>query len=543
MSFFTGKEKETHAAIEHVKQDISTPKEEFSPTKESYYGARSRGVSYPVITESFDGEKTPGEIGPYINSQPNFRGLRYRAYDANLKRDLVKIITGKFFKWIIGTGLKMQSEPNELLLKSTGFNAKTFKPQFEALFATYASSKEASYDGMQDVHDLANDAFKTAFLGGDCLVILRVDKNLNMTVQVIDGQYVSSPYDETLLRQVKERGNTLSYGVEKNKKGQHVAYFVYSKESGEILGKHKRVKARNSRTGTIMAWMEYGDKHRIDHVRGIPKITAILEKVNKMDRYAEASVGSAEERAKIVLSVEHDADSDGESPFIQGAKISAGLANNAAAETSGHALGEKTAAAITATTQKQTFNMPIGAKLKALESTTESQFKEFSKAVFSYLCASIDIPPEVAMQVYEQNYSSSRAAINGWDYIVKIYREFFSKSYYKNIQALFLELQVMKGTIKAPGFLEAISAGDYITKNSYLKSKFTGSNLPHIDPLKEVKAVRAMLGKESETDALISREQAVEILGQGDYLSNYDKYSKEPHNEPKEENPLNQNKN
>jgi len=175
-----------------------------------------------------------------------------------------------------------------------------------------------------------------------------------------------------------------------------------------------------------MAFMIYGTKHRIDHVRGIPNITAILEKVEKLDRYTEAIVGGAEERAKIVMSIEHNRDSDGENPMMTNAKIAAGFANNAAKETTGFATGEKTAAVIAASTAKQVFNMPIGAQLKALESSMESQYKEFSRAVFDYLCASVEIPPEVALQLYGQNYSGSRAAINGWEYIVEIYRINFS---------------------------------------------------------------------------------------------------------------------
>ena len=75
---------------------------------------------YPVTTKSFDGEKTPGEMGPAINLVPEYNGLRYRSYEAQLKSDVVKMITGKFFKWVIGNGLKLQSEPEETVLGMEG---------------------------------------------------------------------------------------------------------------------------------------------------------------------------------------------------------------------------------------------------------------------------------------------------------------------------------------------------------------------------------------------------------------------------------------
>ena len=53
---------------------------------------------------------------------------------------------------------------------------------------------------------------------------------------------------------------------------------------------------------------------------------------------------------------------------------------------------------------------------------------------------------------------------------------------------------------------------------AYAQCRFTGKNMPHIDPLKEVKAIReALLGN------LISREQATENLGYGSWEENFKK--------------------
>ena len=65
--------------------------------------AISSGVSSPwygIRTEPFDGEKTPGEMGNVINLVPEHHSLRLRAFEAELKSDVVKIITGKFLSLI-----------------------------------------------------------------------------------------------------------------------------------------------------------------------------------------------------------------------------------------------------------------------------------------------------------------------------------------------------------------------------------------------------------------------------------------------------------
>ena len=516
--------KKLNQQIKELQEETKSLKSSSSYT--GHYGGA--GHIYPVVNESFNGEKTPGELGYLKNSIPDYQALRYRVYDAELKSDIVKIITGKFFKYVMGTGLKLQSEPQKTVLESEGIDVSKiseFTKMVEARFGVYAESKFSDYKQMDDLHQKMIDAYTSSFLGGDALCVQRVDKDGNLNLQVIDGQHIQTPWDTTLLSSVKERGNTIQHGIELDNKGKHVAYFILVEDGENILGKFERIEAVGKETGRLFAWMIYGNKHRIDHVRGIPVITQILEKVDKFDRYTEAAVGSAEERAKIVFTIEHNKDSDGENPLLGAAKIAAGKGHNAASETAGYHLGTKTAKTIAATTQKQTFNMPVGSQLKALSSVTEMQYNTFSKAVFSYLCAAVDIPPEVAMQLYEQNYSSSRAAINAWDYIVKIHRKNAAKKSYQPFYNMWLELEVLKNKVSAPGFIKALQANNFMVIESYSKARWTGVNMPHIDPLKEVKAVRSMLGE--SISPLISREQATEMLGVGDFTSNVEKFKEE----------------
>ena len=60
----------------------------------------SVGISYPIITRKYDGEKTPGELGVIFKNELDYKALRLRAYDAEIKTDIVRIITSKFFKWV-----------------------------------------------------------------------------------------------------------------------------------------------------------------------------------------------------------------------------------------------------------------------------------------------------------------------------------------------------------------------------------------------------------------------------------------------------------
>lgn len=520
------------------KKEVQEEQVIVQPTSAFNSGASIVSPWTPILNKSFDGEKTPGEMGNVVNLFPDHNALRLRSYEANLKSDVVKIITGKFFKWVVGGGLTAQAQPNEKVLFSEGITEDfvKFRSITEARFDTYANSKMSDFSGMVNLHKKASQAFETAFLGGDCLVVLRV-KDANVTVQVIDGQEVHTPFfDSKYHEEAKSRGNIIRHGIEIAPNGEHVAFYV-AKDTGNFLTEHVRIEAKSKQTGRLMAWMLYGAKHRINHHRGIPQISAILEKVEKLDRYTESTVGGAEERANIVFAIEHSRFSTGESPVIGTLKKNLG----GATEADPYELGEKLEKNIAATTSKQTFNLPIGSKLTTLSSNQENQYPAFFESVFVQLCAANDIPPEVALQKYSSNYSASRAAINGWGYIVDIYRDDFSYNFYRNVYNLWLEVQIIISKIPAPGYLKAIYDNNLMAIEAYTKSKFIGVNMPHIDPLKEVKAVRAMLGDETKGETpLISYERATQILNQGEWSENYLKYLEEEKtiepNETKDEN-------
>jgi lambda family phage portal protein len=482
-----------------------------------------RGNWVPIRNGSFNGEKTPGELGNVYNLLPSYRLLRLRAYEADLTNDVIGIITGKFFKWVIGKGLKMQSEPNEKALATEKIPTlpEQFRDYAESRFDVYANSTHCDYKGMENLNKIATEAFKAAFFG-DCLIVFRVN-NGYPTVQLIDGEHIKDPYVDDKNdwhKKAKANGNIIRNGIEMDSKGCHVAYFVAARSENEIFDVFERIAAKGESSKRTMAVLFGLKKHRMDNDRYIPMITSILEKVGKLDRYTEATVGSAEERAKIPFSVEHNKDSDGTNPLIGQIKIAAGMGKNAAPETNGYELGKKTAANIAATTGKQVFNMPVGSQLKALYSQNEIQYDAFWKAIFRSLCAAVDIPPEVALQEYNSNYSASRAAIGGWEYICDVYRDLIVQKLHLPFYQLWLHTEILRGSIVAPGYLQ--NSTNFMVTEAYGKARFIGSKMPHLDPVKEVKAAVEMVSK-----GLMSNETASEKLNAGDWYETQVKLKKE----------------
>ncbi|MFO0089979.1 MAG: phage portal protein [bacterium] len=493
------------------------------------------GPAYPIVHKKYDGEKTLGELGVVIRDIPDYERLRLRSYHAYATIDTVKIIASKFFYWTIGSGLKLQAEPNRTVLKSEGIlNVDTdyteFQKMVEARFMVYANSKQCDYLKEKNLHELALDFYQSSFLGGDCLAIARFDDN-GPNVQFVSGEFIQSPsFDNDFFAQAEKNGNFIQHGIEIDNTGKHIAYFVKVKQKDK-LDTYERIPAIGAKSGKRLAWLISGKKISPDHLRAVPAMAQSLEKINKLDRYTEAAVHKAEQSANVVHTVEHEDFSTGETPLE---KVVAQKRGNTILPDGGYdkVAADGLANKIAQTTNGLAFNMVPGAKLKSFESTIETNFKDFNETIFGQVSAGMDVPPEVAMQSYNSNYSASRAAINSFGYIITINRQDFANKFYIPFYKLWLEHQILEKKIVAKGYIENID--NFMVTESYTQCRFTGKNMPHIDPLKEIKAVREMLGIDGAVP-LISREQATEMLNAGQWDENFMKSLEEENIIPKED--------
>jgi len=494
-----------------------------TPAPEENKTPSARGYGELVFSYAFSGEKNLGELGPIKNYTLDYTSLRMRSWQSYLESDISQTVLKKFTLWIIGGGLKLQCEPAIDLLNSEQININTedFNNVVESRWGVWGKSRMASFSGMANLHKLAKTAHKTATIGGDALVVLRVVDGI-LKVQLIDGAHVQSPffgseyYPENLAN-----GHQLINGIEVNETGEHVAYYVRKKFPAMD---YERIPAKIN--GLIMAYMVYGLEYRIDNNRGMPLIACVLETMKKMERYKEATIGSAEERQKIVYTIEHGTQSTGESPLIK----RMAMAHDADAKSEDlpeDINGRKLASEVAASTNKQVFNMPIDSKLSALESKGELYFKDFYSIHIDIVCATIGIPPNVAMSSYNDSFSASRAATKDWEHTIKVNREDFSEQFYQPIYNAFLTIEVLKKKVRAPGYLKAFLINDIWVIGAYTSARFTGPMFPHIDPLKEANAERVKLGKAADHIPLTTVEQSTEILGGGDSDSNIRQFAEE----------------
>ena len=467
---------------------------------------------YEVYETIFDGEKTQGELGAPIKYFPDYNTLSYRSWQAYTESDIAQIIVKAYVNWVIGSGLKLQSEPVDSIINNEGFNfdREEFIKITEARYRLYAETKDSVYSKMTSLNLYQRTAIHNAVVGGDVLIIDRLENGLP-TKQIIDGIHVQQPNYE-FIQKAEEKGHSVINGVEINDRGTHIAYYVKQKND------YSRILARGSRTGRLQAYLLYGSHHRIDNVRGMPLLSAVLEKMKKLDRYNEAEVAAAEERAKIPWAFEHNINSTGENPDIaQMVNAMGGEVREINTDLT------KQQTLIKRTFQKDAINLPPGVALRKLEANSGQAQEAFTTGNFIFICASIPIPYEVALMKYVNSFSSSRMASQSWGMLIKIFRDEFNEHFNKPFYNLFLDSQILSGKIKADGYFTAMNKKDPILLQAYRKCRFIGPGVPQADPSKEVKAE-----VEKINNNLTTHEEAMERLNSGaDFNTTIDKLGKE----------------
>ena len=479
------------------------------------------GTTHFSIALAYDGEKNLGEMGAPRNYWMDFDRLRSRSWQSYIESDITHTVIKKFIMWVVGTGLRLQCEPEYEILKEEGIelNSESFNESVERRWKLYSNSKSVSITDRMSLNTIAKEVKKNAIIAGDVLVRVRFTKD-GMKIQLIDGGNVVTPLGEGLSAKIK-------YGVEVDENGKHIAYHVRKANTYSTL-ETERIPARTS-SGQEVAFLVYGSQYRTDDVRGIPLIAVVLETLSKMDRYKEATVGSAEERAKIPYFIKHDLGSTGENPMIDSmTKALQGISN----QTLDGKLpisddGVELANTISATTNKQTFNLSPGSDIVSLDSRNDLYFKEFYDVNFNIVCAALCIPPDVAKSLYDSNYSASRAALKDWEHTLKVERRDLTEQFYSKVYSAWLFNEIFTDKVTAPGYVSAYIQKNKLVIEAFQLARFVGDQVPHIDPLKEVQAVRAKLGDLGKNFPLTTVEDACETLDTGDSDSIIKQFSEE----------------
>lgn len=134
--------------------------------------------------------------------------------------------------------------------------------------------------------------------------------------------------------------------------------------------------------------------------------------------------------------------------------------------------------------------MPVGAKAHIPDIKTDLNFKEFYETNGKFFFAALEIPYEIALMIFTQSFSSSRAAAKIWDKILAVKSRPIRKNFYEPYYQLLLEIAVRRGLLRAPGLVLAYAENTTDIIEAWANMRLIPTRMPHIDPEKEARAER-----------------------------------------------------
>lgn len=467
-----------------------------------------------LLGGTFDGEIEPGALSDQtILYDVDYYDMAKRAYTLATTNEFAKILVSRMTQFVVGTGLQLHPEPMvDFLRKKLRINLPpNFGKDIKELWTLIEDDEQLSQSKDQTIHSLAKDIFYNGYIAGDVLVIKRV-VNQNLEYQIVNGLSVRANLPTN-----PQNGNKIIDGVEIDENNVPVAYFVKEKNCEEP----KRILARD-RKGRLIAWLVPIGEKRINATRAYSRLGVIMQKLHKIGRYANAEVIAAEANSKFAAVIEQTKDSSGVNPLaniggIKSPSLPRGFAEKfnleqPATDTNevrNRAEQKKFSQYLQRIKSGLFFQTPVGQKMTSFDTKRPNvNYVGFLDGSNKYMFSSGDLPIEIAILQFSNNFSASRASLKMFEQIcIFIQKNTIVDRFYIPVYKQFFELECLKNNIYAPKYLELKNDTGFID-NAYTKCKFVGRKIPHIDEVKEVNAVVAKL-----KSGLCTYEQALESLG------------------------------
>lgn len=369
----------------------------------------------------------------------------------------------------VGTGLHLKSTISEEILGITSEEARKLEETIEREFAHWANSTNCDIERIDNFYQLQQLALLNALLSGDSFALMTTTKRTgsiyDLRIELVEADRVSTPDNETI-------NPLFCEGVEKNANGEVVAYHISKFHPLSFQDREPRewvrVKAFGEKTGRRNV-IHVMNRERIGQVRGVPFLSPVIETIKQLGRYTEAEILAAVINGLFTVFIEKESASD-DVPFGEA------VPEDMQVDSEDEGSIELAPGAVIDLGEGEKANMVNPGR-------PNPNFDPFVMAVIKQIGAALEIPYELLIMAFSNNYSASRAAILEFFKVIKMYRAWFVTDFCQPIYEEWLCEAVAKGRINAPGFFN-----DPIIKDAYCSAEWNGPSAGQLDPKKEVEA-------------------------------------------------------
>lgn len=376
---------------------------------------------------------------------------------------------------IIGHVLKVKPKPNRDLLGWTAEQADDWSRKVEGWFETWFGTTECDATGEQTGWGLSHLALGSAFLSGDAVGIPLWKPQpggiWGTKIKVIESDRLQTPH---WLKNSNGK-RSVRGGVEKDKDGRPVAYWILKKHPGDALfGQGWGIAAVNDyeRIPAVTPWgrrrvIHLYEKSRPEQSRGRTIFAAVMKEFKTSDRYTKAELEAAVANAlnagflESVASPEAVLEAFGGKPSDYDSKM--------------RQFSMRTGAGVY-------VPLPYGTTVSDKGPSRPNQaFDGFMESILRKISAGLNMPYEIFSKDFSKtSYASARSALmEAWRYFLSR-RRWFAEQWLNPIFEIWMEEAVEKARVIAPDF--------YAKRAVYCKTNWIMAGRGWTDPWRESRA-------------------------------------------------------
>ncbi len=423
------------------------------------------------VSSPHDGDKFFLGFGQTLELWTDYWTLRKRSQQLYQRNPYARGLIRRLVTNEINTGLSLEAQPSATILGIDQDSINDWSENVEQRFELWSGNKRlCDVRQQKNFGALQREIRREALIEGDVLVVLRQSGATRLPmVEVITGGLVKNPGDPK-----PRAGNKIKHGVEIDKLGRHVAFYVDG----------KRVPAFGEKSGRRIAWLVYGTDKRHDEIRGQPILSLVLQSLNELDKYRDAATRKAVVNSFVSIWVEKTEAKMASRSVTQAAVRSDNIEVQQTDGSTRNLNATKFIPGIIAD------ELQHGEKIHGFDSKgIDINFPIFEAAIISAIAWAQEIPPEILTLSFEKNYSASAAAIKEFKMYLEMIRGEFGSDLTQPIYIEWLISEVLNNKVQAPGLLEAWRNNSlYDIFSAWIKTEWYGSIKPSTDAKKEVQA-------------------------------------------------------
>lgn len=437
-----------------------------------------------------DGNKFFGGFGPTTHFITDYWSLRAKSAQLFTENIYARGIIRRGITNIINTGLWPEAQPNESVIGVAEDSLESWSDDVENRFFLWGDNEQVcDYKGQCKFSKLQRVAKMEAFVTGDVLVVIRQDKKTRMPqVQLISGSKIQSPGKKDI-----PKGHKVIHGVELDKDGKHVAYWVRN----DNLNFNRLPKY--GRNGRLNAFLLYGTDKRMDNVRGEPLLSIVLQSLKEIDRYRDSVQRKAVINSMLAMFVTKKEDRPGTKPLGGGAVRKD---STTVTDSDGGTRTFNTADFIPGLVIDE---LAMGEEIHGFDTSgIDLDFPKFEEAIIQAIAWAMETPPEILKLAFSSNYAASQAANNEYKMFLNKERLDFGNDFCSHIYFEWLLSETLNRKIETPGFLEAWRDPlKYEVYGAWKVADWSGAIKPSTDIVKTGKGYKIQVDEN-----FISRERA-----------------------------------